>query len=75
MLKPFNTKQIAFLNRAYHKIIKPRNLLGEMDFYDFYDWLDLGTKEDVLSALKAIIEDGTLPKHEEWCRIYLKRKK
>tara|TARA_R100000541_G_scaffold57994_1_gene68622 strand:+ start:179 stop:607 length:429 start_codon:yes stop_codon:yes gene_type:complete len=57
----------------YEKLTQPSVLTDEMSYDDFLDWLELGTEDDVKSAMEAFIKDG-LDEHVKIMKLHLKMK-
>ncbi|MAX51455.1 MAG: hypothetical protein CMH22_05705 [Methylophaga sp.] len=48
------------INTKYEQLISnPLNIIGDMDFNEYLDWLRLGNEEDLLSLLK-VMQDKNL---------------
>lgn len=53
--------------KFYQKLSDPRNIVKDMTYDDFSDWLDLAlSKEDLLEAREAFVEAGDL---EEYIKV------
>lgn len=60
------------MNDIYLEIIEPNKIITNFEtIEDFEEWLELGTKEDLLATLKAF-EEAEL---YEYCQIILNRVK
>lgn len=68
-----NEQRVSDYNEFYEKLSKPKTLTEDMSYDEFCDWLELGTEEDVKSAIKAFKEDG-LDSHVEVMELHLKQK-
>lgn len=68
-----DTQSVYDTNAFYEKIIKPSNLVKDMSYDDFIDWLDLGDEEDVMAALDAFKKDG-VTEYVKIIKAYLKNR-
>lgn len=59
---------------AYNNIIIPTELVKNMTYDDFIDWLELGTKQDIIETIK-IFERYNLNTHIKIMKIHLERMK
>ena len=62
------------INDAYLGLIDPCEVVKGMSYDEFIDWLELGTKDDILQAIK-VFEEKKLVEHVKIMNIYLDKMK
>jgi len=67
-------KEIQELVDFYEKMINPRELTRGMSYDEFTEWVELGTIEEVESAISSF-EKENMNEHVEIMKIYIKNKK
>jgi len=60
------------LNKAYEEIIEPKNLIKNMNYDEFVDWAEIGTKEDIECAIRVFQAWG-LKDHVKIMKIIIER--
>lgn len=61
------------LDKIYEGIIRPSNLVKNMSYDNFHDWLDLSDcREDLMSTLIAFKTEGGLEDYVKIIEIYIK---
>lgn len=71
-LESLKNESIVNIVDAYENIILPTELVKDMTYNDFIDWLELLTKEDIIQAIK-VFERYKLNNHVKVMRIYVNR--
>lgn len=71
----FSTQQDALNYNQFYEVVKdPHTIVKGMTYDDFNDWLELGTKEDIESAIEAFKEAGGLEDHIKVMEVHIKLK-
>ena len=71
-LEKLKSEGITNIVDAYDNIIIPTELVKNMSYDDFIDWLELGSKQDIEAAIK-VFERYNLTGYVEIMKIHLKR--
>jgi hypothetical protein len=72
----FNSfEEILATDIFYNKLTNPKNIVKDMSYDEFMDWLELAvTKDDLLAAKRAFEKEGGLEDHIKIIDLHIKLK-